>query len=162
MKTLFLQKGIGEGTAGLITAMVGELANNAFDHNLGKWRDIRGCWLETAMNNDQLTIYVADRGQGVTASLSRVRPGIDDLEAIRIAFAEHVTGRAPEKRGNGLKFVMNVLHDFEDIEFSYYSGNAWLHYSSKADRESDIKNLVSKAPVIIRGVYANITIKRFL
>ena len=52
---------------------------------------------------------MADRGLGIRATLLRVRPDLkDDINALMVAFTERVSGRAPEQRGNGLKFVHNV------------------------------------------------------
>jgi hypothetical protein len=91
----------------LLTAVCGEIGNNAFDHNLGNWHEVAGLYF----NYDQpgLVIFV-DRGQGILNSLKRVRPHIqNDLEAVETAFTERVSGRDPEQRGNGLKFVAEAV-----------------------------------------------------
>jgi hypothetical protein len=91
----------------LLTAICGEIGNNAYDHNLGKWNDVPGLYF----NQDFLhTVVLLDRGQGVYNSLKKVRPQIkDDSEALGLAFVEHVSGREPEHRGNGLKFVADII-----------------------------------------------------
>ena len=67
---------------------------------------------------------MADRGQGILNSLRRVRPDLqNDVDALRVAFTEQVSGRAPEKRGNGLKFVSEAVVS-NRFEFSFSSGRA--------------------------------------
>ncbi len=93
--------------APIIGAVVGEIGNNSFDHNIGNWPDTPGIYF--AYDLTKRLIVLADRGQGILATLSRVKPEIrDDMEALTIAMTERVSGRAPEQRGNGLKFVAKV------------------------------------------------------
>lgn len=55
-------------------------------------------------------VLLADRGQGIPRSLAAVAPYItDDQVAVETAFRETISGRAPERRGNGLKFVREVI-----------------------------------------------------
>lgn len=96
--------------ASLIVASIGELSNNCFDHNLGYWKDTPGCCLAWGFENDLLTIGIADRGRGIVASLSPVvSPKIPAQEVIEMSFEKVITGRAPEVRGNGLKFVRKAI-----------------------------------------------------
>ena len=54
-------------------------------------------------------IVLADRGRGVRTTLQQIRPELsDDMEALRVAFTEVLSGRSPEKRGNGLKVVRSI------------------------------------------------------
>mgnify|MGYP001615818303 CR=1 FL=1 len=93
-----------------LIAAVGEIGNNAFDHNIGQWRDVPGSWFGWTLEAKQWTAVIADRGQGVLATLRRIRPALlDDSEALRVAFHEVISGRSPEQRGNGLKFVASVV-----------------------------------------------------
>lgn len=102
--------GLKEDDLPLVISVVGEVGNNSFDHNLGQWRDDPGCWLEWQVTGGRLWICIADRGQGVFRSLSRVDPSLqDDQAALLAAFEKNISGRAPEMRGNGLKFVKNVI-----------------------------------------------------
>lgn len=100
-----------EGTA-LLTAILGELGNNCFDHNLGQWQDLSGCWFAYRAAGDAvLQALVADRGQGIRASLQRVDASLTtDQVALEAAFQRWISGRAPERRGNGLKFVRQVVN----------------------------------------------------
>jgi len=94
--------------APLLTAITGEIGNNSFDHNSGNWRDIAGIYFQYDIQGRM--IVCADRGQGIRATLQKVRPAIAlDEDALRVAFTERISGRAPEKRGNGLKFVRAVV-----------------------------------------------------
>lgn len=91
----------------LIVAVTGEIGNNSFDHNFGNWPDIPGVFFACDMN--KRIIVLADRGVGIRATLLRVRSDLkDDIMALSVAFTERVSGRFPEQRGNGLKFVNNV------------------------------------------------------
>lgn len=106
----------------LISAVVGEIGNNSFDHNLGNWKDVPGIYFATDLQHR--TIVLADRGQGVLATLKKVRPELKDpISALQVAFTEYITGRAPEQRGNGLKFVRKIIESHQ-LELEYYSGNA--------------------------------------
>lgn len=94
----------------LISAIAGEIGNNSFDHNLGNWPDESGVFFGYDINGRKVAL--ADRGIGILASLQRVRPSLKTHEsALTTAFTEVITGRAPEDRGNGLKFVKNVAID---------------------------------------------------
>ncbi len=106
----------------LIVAAIGEIGNNSFDHNIGRWRDITGIFF--GLDEKSRTIIIADRGQGVQATLKRVRPGIQsDAEALNVAFLETVSGRDPEQRGNGLKFVKKIVEE-NQLYLKLYTGKA--------------------------------------
>src|SRR3989338_635172 len=106
----------------LITAVTGEIGNNSFDHNFGNWPDVHGIFF--GYNTDKRIIVLADRGLGIRATLLRVRPELkDDIDALTVAFRERVSGRAPEQRGNGLKFVHNVAMKYP-VGVSLQSGTA--------------------------------------
>lgn len=106
----------------LLSAAVGEIGNNSFDHNFGNWPDIPGVYCE--INLIEKIICLADRGNGVFYTIGRVRPEIhDDIEALRVAFTEIVSGRPTENRGNGLKFVKRVIGECK-LKLNFYSGLA--------------------------------------
>jgi len=93
--------------ASLIVAVAGEIGNNSFDHNFGNWPDVPGVFF--AYDTNKHIVILADRGVGVRTTLLRARPDLkDDIAALSVAFTERVSGRSPEQRGNGLKFVNNV------------------------------------------------------
>ena len=67
-------------------------------------------------------------------TLQQVRPNLaTDVEALNVAFTEIVSGRNPEKRGNGLKVVRSVVESNE-ISLLFRSGiglvNIPLHTGS--------------------------------
>ncbi|MBI4386220.1 MAG: winged helix-turn-helix transcriptional regulator [Elusimicrobia bacterium] len=106
----FARAGLKEDELPLAIAVAGEVGNNCFDHNLGSWRDVPGCWFETQATGGRLWICIADRGQGIFRSLTRADPTIPDEQAALVAaFERTISGRAPESRGNGLKFVRNII-----------------------------------------------------
>jgi hypothetical protein len=134
----------------LVVAVAGEIGNNSFDHNLGSWPDIPGIFFGYDLNKRQ--IVLADRGQGILTTLKRVKPElIDDKEALKIAFTEIVSGRAPEERGNGLKFVKQVVTN-SLLGLSFQSGSAQLELK-RDSAELRIKD----APKYYRGCIASIT-----
>lgn len=92
----------------LITAIAGEIGNNSFDHNLGNWPDIPGIFFSYSFRDRE--IVLSDRGQGILKTLKRVRPHlVNSKDALKVAFTETISGRYPEARGNGLKFVRAVI-----------------------------------------------------
>jgi len=106
----------------LIVAVAGEIGNNSFDHNFGNWPDVPGVFF--AYDTNKRLIILADRGVGIRATLLRVRPDLkDDITALLVAFTERVSGRSPEQRGNGLKFV-NSIATKKPIGVSLQSGAA--------------------------------------
>lgn len=108
----------------LIVALVGEIGNNSFDHNLGNWRDLPGILF--GYNVQKRIIVLADRGQGLLRTLQRVKPGLKThAKAMETAFLEIISGRAPESRGNGLKFVKNIVTS-NPLDLIFESGDAKL------------------------------------
>ena len=106
----------------LIVAVTGEIGNNSYDHNLGNWPNISGIFFAFDINKKQVAL--ADRGLGILRTLRRVRPNIEnDESALHTAFTEILSGRAPEARGNGLKFVREVVLN-NLLKLDFHSGNA--------------------------------------
>src|SRR3989344_1058444 len=113
----------------LIVAVAGEIGNNSFDHNLGNWRDVNGIFFGYNLSAGKLVL--ADRGQGVLTTLKRAKPSLSNYnDALKIAFTEIISGRTPEIRGNGLKFVREVVMEY-NFKLSFQSGNAVLNLSKK-------------------------------
>jgi len=142
-------------TASLVTAAAGEIGNNSFDHNLGNWPDITGILFSYDMKNKK--VVLADRGQGILATLKRVRPGLTSAdEALKVAFTETISGRYPEARGNGLKFVRSIIVD-NPITLYFQTGDAYLYL-----KEHDIDINVRHAKASIRGCFVTIGFKDLL
>lgn len=138
-----------ENTFPLVVAIAGEIGDNSFAHNLGKWPDVPGIFFGYDLAKKE--IILADRGQGVLATLKRVKPELkNDAEALCTAFTEIISGRAPEERGNGLKFVRNVVAN-NDISLYFRTGNAEIRIE-KGDTDLRIKTINS----YIRGCIARI------
>lgn len=134
----------------LIGAVAGEIGNNSFDHNLGNWPDISGIFFGYDVNKK--IVVSADRGLGILTTLKRVRPELNtDTEALRMAFTEVVSGRAPESRGNGLKFVRKVVSE-NPIGLLFQTGNAELIL----EKDSDILD-IREAADPFRGCLTLIT-----
>jgi hypothetical protein len=106
----------------LEAAIIGEIGNNTFDHNF-IFRNIyqKGAYCNYTFKEKY--IVAADYGRGIRASLKQVIPNIqNDLEALKIAFTEKTSGRSPEQRGNGLKFVSETIQD-NSWDLYFQSGN---------------------------------------
>lgn len=112
-------------TVSLITAVAGEIGNNSYDHNLGNWPDVAGVFFSYAIRSRK--VVLADRGQGILTTLKRVRPELaNSEEAMKVAFTETVSGRYPETRGNGLKFVREIIVG-NPFSLYFQTGNAELY-----------------------------------
>jgi hypothetical protein len=138
-----LAKISGESTLdSLIIAMAGEIGDNSFAHNLGNWPDIVGIFF--GFDPEARAIVLADRGQGIFRTLHRVRPELEnDRDALRVAFTEIVSGRAPESRGNGLKYIRGLIED-NPIGLFFQSGEAGLDLNKYGH---DIRIKTAKSPV---------------
>jgi hypothetical protein len=107
--TARLQSFVLETEKYLEAAIIGEIGNNTFDHNFG-FNSIypRGVYYNAAYMKKYTVL--ADYGKGVRQSLLFVLPSIaSDVEAVEIAFTRRISGRSPEQRGNGLKFVSEAI-----------------------------------------------------
>lgn len=136
----------------LIVLIVGEIGNNSFDHNLGNWPDVRGIFFGYDLK--RRNIVLADRGIGILTSLQRVRPSLKThKEALKVAFTERITGRAPESRGNGLKLVRKVLGENPSLSLDFRTGNARLIF-----KKGNVEINVDEADDdFFHGCFASIT-----
>ena len=133
----------------LIVLVAGEIGDNSFAHNLGKWPDTAGIFFGYDLT--KRIIVLADRGLGVLETLRRVRPRLSShVAAVEVAFTEFISGRAPEKRGNGLKLVREVVTD-RPIDLFYVSGDAEVRMQG-----SDKVFRVTRGQRIVRGCLAKI------
>jgi len=133
--------------APLIVAVCGEIGNNSFDHNLGNWPDVPGVYF--AYDTAKRLVVLADRGRGLFTTLHRVKPDlVDDADALKVAFTEILSGRAPEARGNGLKFVRKVARDYP-VHVAFQGGAAKLELE-QGQEDLDIM----KAANEVRGCFA--------
>lgn len=134
----------------LIVAITGEIGNNSFDHNLGNWPDTPGIFF--GYDIQKRNIVLADRGLGILTTLKRVKPTLNtDEEALKVAFTEVISGRSPENRGNGLKFVRKIVSE-NPIGLVFQTGSAEL-ILAKDSNELNIRS----SPEPFRGCLAFIT-----
>jgi len=131
----------------LVVAIAGEIGNNSYDHNLGNWPDVPGAFF--GYNIDERKVVLGDRGQGLLKTLKQVRPGLSShAEALKVAFTEFISGRSPEVRGNGLKWVKELVLKY-DFKLFFQTGDAVLNLG----REN--KNLkIENSRDFIRGAFA--------
>jgi len=131
----------------LLVAITGEIGNNSFDHNIGNWPDKAGIFFGYDVNKGE--IVLADRGLGILKTLQRVRSELNNhKDALEVAFTEMISGRAPEDRGNGLKFVRKVITE-NPISLQFQSGDAELIIPKES---SDLN--ITKPKQSLRGCIA--------
>ncbi len=122
MEYALMQKPGFEKLYSLIVLIAGEIGDNSFSHNLGKWPDTAGIFF--GYDLDKRIVVLADRGLGILETLRQVRPELPShVAAVEVAFTEFISGRAPEKRGNGLKLVREVIID-QPFDLFYTTGDA--------------------------------------
>ena len=142
-----------DGIVSLAIAVTGEIGNNSYDHNLGNWPDMMGIFFYYDEKNK--SIILADRGQGVLSTLRHARPELkNSVEALTVAFTETVSGRQPEVRGNGLKFVRSVISD-NPLSLDFQTGNAFLHM-----KQHNNNLFIQEANTTIKGCFATIKIEK--
>jgi len=143
--TMFKNFGLNESDAQLATAVVGELGNNVFDHNLGNWpTTISGCIIAAQHYPSTHTIEIAvgDPGVGFYGSLKAAFPDVsNDIEAIKLGLAGN-TGRVGEIRGNGLKVIQQwTIQNFAGIVM-IHSGNGLVIVDKTGMKESKVNKIL--------------------
>jgi hypothetical protein len=134
IENMMIANKMTEDFASRVVSIAGEIGNNSFDHNLAQWPDVPGIFFAFDLNKKQ--IVLADRGLGIFKTLKRVKPEIEnDMQALNVAFTEIISGRAPEERGNGLKYVKFIILK-NNINLFFQTGNAILNLSANS---SDLK-----------------------
>jgi len=149
MEYELMQKSGFEKLYSLIVLITGEIGDNSFAHNLGKWPDTAGIFF--GYDLAKRIIVLADRGLGILETLRQIRPQLSShVAAVEVAFTEFISGRAPEKRGNGLKLVREVVID-QPIDLFYTSGDAEVRMKG-----ADKVFRVTRGQRIVRGCLAKI------
>ena len=134
----------------LLTSIAGEIGNNSFDHNLGQWPDMPGIFFGYDLLKRH--VVLADRGVGVLQTLQRVKPALrTHADALKVAFTEIISGRDPEARGNGLKYVRSVIAKYP-IRLLFQTGDATLVLRGESEELP-----ITKRTEYIRGCLAFIT-----
>jgi len=130
----------------VVSAIAGEIGNNSFDHNIGNWPDVPGVFFCYDISDGKTKVVLADRGRGILETLKKIKPELEnDEEALRTAFTEKISGRAPENRGNGLKFVRENVKN-QKMHLTFFSGSA------KAELNEEMK--IGKNENDMRGCLA--------
>lgn len=148
-------EGVRDQSIALVASIVGEIGDNCFTHNIGTWRDVRGCWFEWAVHKETRELHwkIADRGQGILSSFALVLPDlVTHDDALRVAFTEQITSRQPEDRGRGLKVVASILTQLRGGSFVFRSGNAELSCRIPCDADS-ISSAVHLVDGTVLGTY---------
>lgn len=154
MEFLLMKKPGFEKLYSLIVLVAGEIGDNSFAHNLGKWPDTPGIFF--GYDIQKRVIVLADRGLGILETLRRVRPKLaNHVAAVQVAFTEFISGRAPEKRGNGLKLVREVVED-RPIDLFFASGDAEVRMQGP---EKVFR--VTRGQEMVRGCLAKIQFSPF-
>lgn len=153
------RSGLSEQRAALLAAVAGELTANCFDHNIGAWLDVPGCWFSFELKDNSIAIEIADRGQGFLSSLKRVKPSLaTHQEAIITALTEEISGRAPERRGRGLKFIASSLNGrLPDSHWILQTGNARLAITAPVEPAA-IPQKITENNSSILGTYAALSV----
>ncbi len=143
--TMFKNFGLNENDSQRATALVGELGNNVFDHNLGNWpTNISGCIIAAQNYPSIKTIEIAvgDPGVGFYGSLKTAFPDINnDIEAIKLGLAGN-TGRIGEIRGNGLRLIQQwTLQNFSG-KVMIHSGNGLVVVDKVGIREHIVNKIL--------------------
>lgn len=137
-RTLATYQSFSKVDASLLTAVCGEIGNNCFDHNLGQWQDQPGCWFTWNLHDNRALVFISDRGQGVLASLKKVKRDLkDESGALRVAFEKVLSGRHPEQRGNGLKFVRSIINGHRNRGLLFFSGSAKIEFGGLIPKEKE-------------------------
>lgn len=135
----------------LESAIIGEIGNNTFDHN---WDFAEGHARGTYLNlydYDNIVI-LADFGRGIRKSLEKVFQAKDDKDALEIAFTQQISGRAPEQRGNGLKFVLeNMKKKKWDLYFQSGTGCCTIRDGIVTFKENNVDILGCLAILVFNG-----------
>ncbi len=155
MEYLLMKKPGLEKLYSLVVAVVGEIGDNSFAHNLGKWPDTQGIFFGYDITKG--IIVLADRGLGILETLRRVRPQLlHHVEALKVAFTEYISGRAPEKRGNGLKYVREVVTE-NPMTLFFATGDAELRIKDPGKQMT-----ITRSATSFRGCLAVIELQQNL
>lgn len=134
-----------ESDAQRATALVGELGNNVFDHNLGNWpTNISGCIIAAQHYPEQkkIEVVIGDPGVGFLGSLKTAFPNLaNDIDAIKLGLAGN-TGRIGEIRGNGLKLTQQWTIENFSGTVMVHSGNGLVIVDKTGIKEQTVNKLL--------------------
>jgi hypothetical protein len=132
----------------LEAAIIGEIGNNTFDHNF-IFENIYQKGVYCNYNFRERYVVLADYGRGIKESLAQVVVNIrNDLEALEIAFTKRISGRSPEQRGNGLKFVLETIQN-NNWDLYFQSGIGCCFINKNGIKYSKSNTVVSGCLAVI-------------
>lgn len=143
--SMFRNFGLKSDDAYRATALVGELGNNVFDHNLGNWpTNISGCIIAAQHypTFKKIEIAVGDPGVGFYGSLKVAFPNLtNDIQAIKKGLAGY-TGRIDEERGNGLRLIQKwTIQNFSG-KVMIHSGNGLVIVDKSGMKEYPVHKIL--------------------
>lgn len=110
--------GVSVENISLIASSLGEVVDNAFSHNLGRWDPSIGplgvFLAQIFPKKRELCFSFCDFGVGFLSTLQKNYPEItSQKEAIELALQPNITGRSQRQGGNGLDYLKkNVFNGF--------------------------------------------------
>jgi hypothetical protein len=132
----------------LEAAIIGEIGNNTFDHNF-MFKNMNQKGVYCNFDFQQRYVILCDYGRGLKESLMHIVPNIqNDLEALKTAFTKKISGRSPEQRGNGLKFVSETIKS-NNWDLYFHSGNAYCEINQEGIKYNESNICVSGCLAII-------------
>lgn len=130
--------GVKKSTLGNIEMCMGEIFNNIIDHS----SENIGCiYAQHFPNKNKVTISVADFGIGIPENIRKIKPSVNDAEALEMAILEGVSSKStPRNMGAGLytliRNVVTSVNGTVNIHSGYgilqtYLGDDKIEMSSK-------------------------------
>lgn len=120
--------------------------------NVDEHSEDSGCAVAIAQRYEdagELELAVVDRGIGLTESLSHIRPGLTDQEAVELAVEEGVSGKG-SGRGNGLAGTAQIAR-VNGGRFLLLSGTAMRFQVPSHTRVLDASRM--------KGTYASVSLR---
>jgi len=144
---LLINLGFTEELALLLLSSLGELVDNSFFHNLGRWDTRLGPLIIMLMQafpeKREFNISVSDFGVGFLETLKKNYPETsNEEEAIKLALKENITSRIEKRGGNGLLFLQNNI-------FNGFKGNLLIRSRDtliEVKKHEEIKLLKNNLP----------------
>lgn len=145
IRAMFKSFGMNDTDEQVATAIVGELGNNVFDHNMGSWpTPVTGAIIigQRYSKLGRIDVAVADPGVGFLNSLKLVYPKpMNDIDAIKLGLSG-VTGRVGEKRGNGLKSIQKWTIGQFSGTLRIHSGTGLIEVDKDGQREKQVDKML--------------------
>ncbi len=97
-----------------------------------------------------MRIAVVDRGQGIASSLKNVIHDLkNEADYLSVAFEQIISGRSPEQRGNGLKFVKKNFIKENGYELICISSGSKYKLGTENQLETALKSVFNLSGTLI-------------